>query len=115
MSQGNPYQEVGQRIAQARGQLTQAEFAAQLGVDRKTVVRWEGGERLPDGESLTQLWLKFQANANWVLTGMGTAPPLTAREAALLDNYRHASEVGRRALEQTGAALAQPAPESKAV
>ncbi|NHC05910.1 hypothetical protein [Azonexus fungiphilus] len=33
---------------------------------------------------------------------------LTAREAALLDNYRAAAEEGKQALEATGAALAKP-------
>lgn len=91
----------------ARGDLTQAEFAARLGVDRKTVVRWESGDRLPDGDSLLLLWRKFGVEAGWLLTGAGAAPRLTAREALLLDNYRSASEAGRRALDQTGAALSQ--------
>ncbi len=108
VSQENPHLEVGRRVAQARGELTQSEFAARLGVDRKTVVRWESGERLPDGDSLLLLWQKFRVEAGWLLTGMGSAPPLTAREATLLDNYRHASEAGRKALDQTGAALAPP-------
>lgn len=33
---------------------------------------------------------------------------LTAREAALIDNYRAASDAGKKALETTGIAVAQP-------
>lgn len=33
---------------------------------------------------------------------------LTAREAALIDNYRAASDAGKKALETTGVAVAQP-------
>lgn len=100
--------DVGERIKRTRGELTQAEFAERLGVDRKTVVRWESGDRMPDGESLRALWNHFHADPGWVLTGGGSPPPINARETALLDNYRHASEAGRKALEATGAALAQP-------
>lgn len=99
--------QVASRIAKTRGELTQAEFAAMLGVDRKTVVRWEAGERMPDGDSLLALFVRFQADPGWLLTGAGSAPPLSAREASLLDNYRHATEAGRKALEQTSSALAQ--------
>lgn len=35
--------------------------------------------------------------------------PISPRERALLDNYRAADEAGKKALETTGAALAQPA------
>lgn len=104
----NPHVEVGRRIAQARGQLTQAEFAARLNVDRKTVVRWESGDRLPDGASLIALWSAFGIEAGWLLTGGGAAPALSARETALLDSYRGANESGRRVFEQAGAALAKP-------
>jgi hypothetical protein len=34
--------------------------------------------------------------------------PLSAREAALLDNFRHCDEIGQSAMLTTGAALAQP-------
>ena len=113
MSYGEILLQVGARIAKTRGELTQAEFAALLGVDRKTVFRWEAGERMPDGDSLLALFMRFQADPGWVLTGAGSPPPLSAREASLIDNYRHASEAGRKALEQTGTALAQSPPVKK--
>ncbi len=109
------YLDVGMRIAQARGALTQAQFAAQLDLDRKTVVRWESGERLPDGNSLIEIWKRFRVDPGWLLIGReaAAAPQLTARETSLLDAYRNASEVGRKALESTSNALAQQSRESK--
>lgn len=63
------YVAVGQRIKALRGAMTQADFAARLGVDRKTVVRWEAGERLPDGGSLLALAREFEADVHDILTG----------------------------------------------
>jgi hypothetical protein len=47
----------------------------------------------------------------YVLTGqrVATATTLTAREAALVDNYRASDEDAKKALEKTSAALAQSA------
>ena len=107
MASGEEIVQIAARVVLARGTLMQADFAAALGVDRKTVVRWEQAHAIPDGDSLLRLFLHFGANPGWLLTGDGEPPPLSARESSLLDNYRNASEAGRRALEQTGAALAQ--------
>lgn len=104
-SSGNP-SEIALRIRQARGDLTQAEFAAQLGVASKTVIRWEQGVAIPDGESLLALNAVFEARPTWVLTGAERPPPLDGRAAVLLDNYRRAGESGQRAIESTAAALA---------
>jgi transcriptional regulator with XRE-family HTH domain len=60
---------IGQRIREVRGRLTQAEFATRLGVDRKTVTRWEAGERMPDGASLLALLSEFDADIQEILTG----------------------------------------------
>lgn len=89
-----------------RGLLTQGEFADRLGIASKTVVRWEQGAAVPDGDSLRALFLLFQADPAWVLTGKGQAPPLTAKESVLLDNYRHAGTAGQKAIESMASALA---------
>jgi DNA-binding transcriptional regulator YiaG len=34
---------IGQRVRELRGDASQANFAERLGVDRKTVGRWEAG------------------------------------------------------------------------
>lgn len=107
MSLENPYPDVGGRIAQARGRRTQAEFAAQLGVDRKTVVRWEQGERLPDGASLLAMWREFQIEPSWLISGAGAAPQMSSDELHLLAQYRRASAQGQRALEAVAAAVCE--------
>jgi len=114
MSAKGEHAEVGARIEHVRGTLSRDEFAEKLQVAPKTVARWELGQNIPDGEQLLKMWRVFHADPAWVLSGSGSAPPLTARESALLDNYRNASGEGRRALDATGAALAQPYKRDKA-
>ncbi|MGH8782078.1 helix-turn-helix domain-containing protein [Paraburkholderia sp.] len=81
---------IGQRIESLRGNLSQADFAAKLGVDRKTVGTWERGERLPDTRALVGLWQEFDADPAWLLTGSGFAPTTTEDERELLALYRSA-------------------------
>lgn len=109
--------EIGKRIEGLRGDLSQIEFAARLGVDRKTVGTWERGERLPDTKALLGLLAHFNADPAWVLTGKdaaGAIPPLAPDEAALLDNYRHSPKDQRDLLKATSAAFAQPKLKKKA-
>lgn len=100
--------QIGRRIQAVRGQMGIAEFAEKLGVNRKTVTRWEAGEALPDGASLLALLEKFGADPAWVLTGTGARPALAPEEAALLDNYRHCPPEARAAIKATSTLLAQP-------
>ncbi|WP_185731608.1 helix-turn-helix domain-containing protein [Burkholderia glumae] len=81
---------IGQRIEGLRGNLSQADFAARLGVDRKTVGTWERGERLPDTRALIGLWGEFEADPAWLLTGKGFAPTTTEDERKLLVLFRSA-------------------------
>jgi len=89
---------VGLRIAELRGTLAQAEFAERLNVDRKTVGRWEAGERLPDGSSLLKLMTEFGADVNYILTGLraGSVQPAPAAisgpDRILLANFHAAPE-----------------------
>lgn len=113
------FPETGERIKELRGTVTQALFAEQLGVDRKTVTRWEAGERLPDGKSLLALMKVFGADANYLLTGSraGTAPVGDAAERMLLDAYRACAPEARRNLIATAALLSAgmaPAPAPRA-
>lgn len=84
---------IGQRIAMVRGSRGVGEFADALGVNRKTVTRWEADDALPDGASLLALREKFGADPGWLLTGEGVAPTdstLTADERELLALFRAA-------------------------
>lgn len=81
---------IGQRIEELRGRLSQADFAARLAVDRKTVGTWERGERLPDTKGLIGLWSEFGADPAWILTGEGFAPTGTEDERELIALFRAA-------------------------
>lgn len=83
--------DVGRRIAQLRGEMKVGDFAERLGVNRKTITRWEANDALPDGSSLLALYLQFGASPAWVLLGEGAeaeAVPLPAEEMLLLQRYR---------------------------
>jgi transcriptional regulator with XRE-family HTH domain len=97
---------VGVRILKVRGEMGVAEFADELGVNRKTITRWEANEALPDGASLLALMQKFGVDPAWILTGSGAAPDLAPDEATLLANYRHCPPDGKTAIRATSAALA---------
>lgn len=97
--------QIGARLSELRGSLTQVAFAARLGVASKTVARWEAGEVVPDGPSLLALLKEFGADPVWLLTGDGSSPRLTGTEALLVSLYRRADADGRQAIQATAAAL----------
>ncbi len=100
MSDAKEFLEAGLRIRALRGGETQNEFATRLGVNRKTVERWESGERLPDGQSLLALMTVCGADVNFLLTGVrsgGAGLALSAEEQTLLSYFRDASRDVRRA------------------
>lgn len=101
--------EIGARIKQMRGQMTQKEFADFIGIGRTSVVRYEAGERTPDAEFIAKVHSTLGVDPIWLLTGQGAKPlSHTPREAALLDNYRHCPPEGQDAIDKTSALLAQP-------
>lgn len=111
MSVAEIFLETGSRIRDLRGVISQAEFAERLGVDRKTVVRWEAGERLPDGKSLLALMQVFGASASHLLMGSeGGAQLADAAEQVLIDAYRRCNAEARRNLIQTAALLSAGMP-----
>lgn len=81
---------VGERLRAVRGRLTQSAFAERLDIERKTVGRYESGERAPDALALLRLMSEFGADPAWVLTGSGSAPTMTEDERELIALYRAA-------------------------
>ena len=66
------------RLRRERG-LSQEELAAQLGVSRQAVQKWESGVSQPSLEKLTALARYFDVTLDWLVTGQepscrGTAP-----------------------------------------
>lgn len=55
------------RFSQLRGEKTQDEFAAFLGISRPTVGFYENGVRLPDAQILRQIADKCNVSADWLL------------------------------------------------
>lgn len=112
---------IGTRLREERERLgkSQTDFAniaARAGVrgaTRQSQALYEKGERSPDAGYLAAI-RTIGVDVEYVLSGKTTLyasepipTTLTTREADLLDNYRHASEAGQKALVQTSAALAQ--------
>lgn len=88
---------IGERLRQVRGNIGVAGFAAALGVNRKTITRWESGGSIPDGASLLALKEQFDVDPSWLLTGKGTGLELADDERELLALYRAAPLAGKAA------------------
>lgn len=80
-----------------------------VGCSRRTVVEWESGGSSPKAEQLSLL-ADNGLDVYYVLTGqrVGAATTLSARESALVENYRAAPEEAKKALETTSAYFAKP-------
>lgn len=100
--------EIGSRIRQVRGDMTQKDFADRLGIGRTSVVRYEAGERSPDAEFIAKAHAVLGIDPIWLLTGLGVgAPALTPEETALLDNFRHSPPAAQKALKETSVLFAK--------
>ncbi|MBI4535373.1 MAG: LexA family transcriptional regulator [Ignavibacteriae bacterium] len=64
---------IGDRIRTAREnkQLDQATLSEKIGVVTRTLQRWEKGEQVPDGVSITKIAKSTNTQASWLLTGEG--------------------------------------------
>ncbi len=64
---------IGDRIREARDtkKLDQATLAAKAGIVTRTLQRWEKGEQIPDGISITKIAKATGAHPHWLLTGEG--------------------------------------------
>jgi transcriptional regulator with XRE-family HTH domain len=101
---------IGERIQSVRGDVTQKDFAARLGIGRTSVVRYESGQRKPDALFVARLYAVFGINPVWLLTGEGVISPhdtLKPDEAILLDNYRNSPMEGKDAIKRAAFALAK--------
>lgn len=74
-----------ERLKLVRGTLTQAEFAAQMGVPTNTIGRYERGEFKPDSSFLQKLGSKFGVSLDWLVFGLG--------EKSLSDKNEHNTAV----------------------
>ena len=105
---------IGQRLKEERERLgyNQTDFAALAGAAKRTQIDWEKGVSSPTAEQLAA-FAAAGADVLYILTGqrsgaVAPTPVLKPEEAALLDNYRHASPEGKKAIKATSDALAKP-------
>ena len=110
-----------ERLREERERLgkTQEEFAAVAGVTRRPYVEWEKGTGpSPSAQNLAAM-AAAGADVLYILTGQRSQPvPATAglshRAAALLDNYKHTDEAGKKIIEGTASLAAQSKAKGKA-
>ncbi len=62
---------IAERIKELRGTLSQAEFAAKLGVHKNSLGRYERGLSAPDSDFITQLCSGCMVSPYWLLFGEG--------------------------------------------
>lgn len=106
------------RTAMGLSQTEFAEIAAAAGVPgatRQSQANYEKGRQVPSAAYMAAL-AAAGVDVLYVLTGQRmnsgeapSGPAVNRREQALLDNYRHAPEEGRDAIERTALALAKSA------
>lgn len=72
---------IGERLRTARAnkELDQSVLAEKAGVVTRTLQRWEKGEQVPDGVSITRLAKATGVQASWLLTGEGEMYPAPVR------------------------------------
>lgn len=101
------------RLREERGRLgkNQQDIAEALGINVKTVTRWEKSVAIP-ADKLAAL-AALGLDVLYVVTGQRTPAPaeqpaLDGRASALLDNYQHMSPEDQAALSRLADSLAQP-------
>ena len=101
---------IGERLKEARGDVSQAEITKKYGLGKNTLSNYETGVTPPKLEFLMSFIKDFGLDANWLLFGKEQAekPELSPRESALIANYRASPEEARRSVETTVALFAQP-------
>lgn len=85
---------IGERLRAARESrdLDQATLADKVGIVTRTVQRWEKGEQVPDGVSITKIARVTGVQPTWLLTGEGEMYPVLSRP----ENVYPLSSSGRR-------------------
>lgn len=67
---GYNYETIGERLKAVRKDLTQKEFARELGISAAALQKYEQNESIPGGLALAKL-VEKGINVNWILKGEG--------------------------------------------
>ena len=97
-----------EKLRQVIGSSTLEEFASAVGEPTQRVKDVLRAKQKAPADLLVKMHVRLGVDLNWLLNEDDTGAPrltLSARESNLLDNYRAAEEAGRRAIEQTSAAV----------
>lgn len=98
--------EFEERLRAVIGTSTIEEFANLIDEPVQRVKDILRKKQKPPADFLIKLQLKFGVDLNWLLVGGVESPlALSVRETSLIDNYRAAVDEGRKAIEQTSAAV----------
>ncbi|MBF0424790.1 MAG: helix-turn-helix transcriptional regulator, partial [Magnetococcales bacterium] len=105
------------KIERERLRLTQQEFADIVGVSRKSIGKYEGGERQPTTEFLTKA-AAAGVDISFILAGVRELPlseaNLTPEESVLVGHFRHCDENGQASIKRMAALEAkQPPPQAE--
>ncbi len=94
---------IGKRLVAIRGNRTQSEFSAALGITKSTYSNYERDKYSPDSNFLEAICKKMDVSANWLLFGIGPMQLKTEPEeeidqepAELKDQRVRPSEQGKR-------------------
>jgi len=100
----------GERLREERERLgfNQVDFAALGGLKKLAQINYEQNKRAPDCVYLAAI-AEAGADVQYIVTGRRSEGSLPNRESALLDNYRHSDDKGKKIIEQTALAAAEPA------
>lgn len=106
----NFLEDVQRRLSDELKRVGAVEIARATGISRQTIYNWiEKGNA-----SLDKMGRLEEAGVDtaYVLTGqrsqtVADTPGLNRREQALLDNYRHSNDAGKKAVETTASAFAK--------
>ena len=108
---------IGSRLREERERvgLTQTALASMTQVSKVTQLKYEYGTTMPNASYLA-MFAKAGADILYIVTGTRAVGPdpldsrsviVSAEEAALLDNYKHADEQGRDAARRVLSSLAK--------
>ena len=104
---------IGSRLREERERLglNQSDFAVAAGTTRKSQFNYETDARRPDADYLASI-AGAGVDVLYVLTGqrsqpVAPMPDLSPRLRALVDNYEHTDEAGRKIIEAAAFAAAQ--------
>ncbi|MEH6566927.1 MAG: helix-turn-helix transcriptional regulator [Halopseudomonas sp.] len=105
--------QVGARLQLERQRvgLTQGEFAEKLGIAKRTLAGYEGGNS-DIGASILDVARSLGVDVLYVVCGERTPAPetsLTAKESGVIDSYRALPEADQAAVERLTTALAESA------